>query len=489
MSTGFDSTAHSTNAPETHQAAVPPAEKSSNQGISGGLFLKSLLSNLRQGVIIIDAKCRVLLWNESVANMTGVSAESAVGTKAKPSLINLANTQGERIAEEHCPFARCILDGSELRSEFRLVGRSGREIKAELTIVPVKNELRQVQGAVILVYDESIQVDLKRQLRDLHEASTTDPLTHVANRAEFERVMEQYVKTHLSNHVPCSLIVADIDFFKSINDNYGHHIGDVALAEFAKHLTKFVRENDVVARYGGEEFVILCADCDDTSAMQRAEQIRLELTQTPQQMLDGKCLTASFGVSQLQAGDNATDFFVRADKALLKAKELGRNRVVEASTIGDETEMVEVEISPTPGLEWKTISGRILSNNEYVTTTPMPVLLQKLGGYIREVEGEITNVDTNHTTFKLTQKAHNDPSTKGRFIVDIQLFEVAKVDPTDTTKTILNITLRAQKAGMFSRNAEELHPYALQELRRYLMIHESSNEFELDPAATESGRD
>ena len=482
MNTGFDSTSHISG-----DQQVPVVGKTN--GISGGLFLQSLLSNLRQGVIIIDANCRVLLWNQSVADMTGVSADQAVGTKAKPSLINLANRQGERIPEEQCPFARCISTGAELKSEFRLVGRSGREVKAELTIVPVTDDQRLVQGAVILIYDESIQVDLKRQLRDLHVASTTDPLTHVTNRAEFERVLEQYVKTHLSNNTPCSLIVADIDFFKSINDNYGHHVGDIALTEFARHLTNYVRNNDVVARYGGEEFVILCADCDDSSAMQRAEQIRLELNQTPQQVLDGKCLTASFGVSQLQSGDTPTDFFVRADKALLKAKELGRNRVVEASSIGEETQMLEVETPPAPGLNWKRIHGRVISSNEYMTTTPMPVLLQKLGGYIREVEGEITKVDTNHTTFKLIQKGLNDPSKKGRFIVDIQLHEVEKKDPRDTSKTILNITFRAQKSGIFSRNAEELHDYALREIRRYLTLSDLDSEFKIDAAATESGRD
>ncbi len=458
------------------------------ENFNGSMFLECLLTNLRQGVIIIDAKSRVLLWNHSIERMTGVQFDQAVGLKAKPSLFNLATARGEKIEEADCPFAHCLKTGEELRSEFRIVGRSGREVKAELTIIPVHDGSGLAQGAVVLVYDESIQVDLKRQLRDLHQSSSLDTLTQIANRAEFERVLDQYVKTHLSNNIPCSLIVCDIDYFKSINDNYGHHVGDQALTAFAQLLKQFVRAHDVVARYGGEEFVILCADCDDHSAMERAEQIRHKLTQTHHSMLENKCLTASFGVSQLKADDNATDFFVRADTALLKAKELGRNRVVESSTINNETKLLTPDNSNVSGIQWKRIRGRIIHRQEFVTTAPMAVLLQKIGGYIREIDAELVNVDENHTTLKVTQSDPLNNSRKGRFLIDIQLHEVEKKDESETTKTILNVVIRMQKPAMFSKNHEDTYPYALRELRRYLMIHDRASILKVDAAATNSGR-
>ena len=157
------------------------------------------------------------------------------------------------------------------------LGLVGREVKVELTITPVIDD-NVVLGAVILIYDSSVQLDLQRQLKDLYETSVLDPLTQVANRAEFERVLtDTIVSCKKAGEFNACIIICDIDFFKSINDNFNHHIGDLALVEFAKQLKEHVRAQDLVCRYGGEEFVILCAQCDIDSAIERAEEIRRSL--------------------------------------------------------------------------------------------------------------------------------------------------------------------------------------------------------------------
>ena len=97
--------------------------------------------------------------------------------------------------------------------------------------------------------------------------------------------------------------MCDLDFFKKVNDNYGHQAGDEALVSFAALLRRHTRAGDLVARYGGEEFVLLCADCDNATATKRAQQIRRGVGEMPQPMLGGRCLTASFGVTELQNGD------------------------------------------------------------------------------------------------------------------------------------------------------------------------------------------
>ncbi|MCP4889790.1 MAG: GGDEF domain-containing protein, partial [Planctomycetaceae bacterium] len=199
-----------------------------------------------------------------------------------------------------------------------------------------------------------------------------DPLTQVSNRLEFEKAMEEFVRSRHASGLKCSLIVTDIDFFKKINDNFNHHIGDLALVAFADLLRKFVRTEDVVARYGGEEFVIICANCDLEAASQRAEEIRIELTESPQPMLGGKCITASFGVAEVEDNDTATDLFVRADSALLEAKEMGRNRVVaaQASILPGRPDMKKVD-SGTGGMSWRKIINGTLICEEYSTATPL----------------------------------------------------------------------------------------------------------------------
>jgi diguanylate cyclase (GGDEF)-like protein len=286
------------------------------------------------------------------------------------------------------------------------------------------------------------------------------------------------------------LIVCDIDFFKQINDNYNHHIGDQALVSFAGLLKKFVRSNDIVARYGGEEFVILCANCDIDSAVERAEEIRVTLTKTPQQMLDGKCITASFGVSELQRGDSPTDFFVRADTALLRAKELGRNRVVEAnaSELGGAPELKSAELTSLAGVAWRKVKGQTLINEEYATSTPISVLVEKLRGFIVETEAEIRRVDADFASLVVEAEDAENFSRKGKFTVDIEFQEKDTEGENQSfgkrKKTYIRITVREAKRSWFATNAVELAPSVVAELRRYFMINDDASKLKVAPAAT-----
>ena len=160
----------------------------------------------------------------------------------------------------------------------------------------------------------------------------------MANRAEFDRVHAMFVAAHQQQQVPCSLMMCDLDRFKLVNDTYGHQAGDDAIKSLASLLKSSCRPGDLVARYGGEEFVLLCADCDNASAARRAEQIRKALSQLPQPKMDGRAVTVSFGVTEIQPGDTPETMLRRADRALLMAKANGRNTVVQLGTgAGGET--------------------------------------------------------------------------------------------------------------------------------------------------------
>lgn len=458
-------------------------------------FYKSLMDNMRDGAVFVDARGHIKAWSQAVEIMTGMSRGNVTDLLMAPSLLHLSDDKGNEIDDARCPLQESLRTGKKSSGEYIIVGRSGRETKVELTFAPIKLNDGTIQGAVVLVHDSSVQLDLKRQLRDLYEFSMLDPLTQVANRAEFERVLDQFVQTKNNTDFRSSLIICDIDFFKSINDNYNHHIGDQALVSFASLLKKFVRANDIVARYGGEEFVILCANCDRESAVQRAEEIRVTLTKTPQQMLDGKCITASFGVAELQSTDSAVDFFVRADTALLKAKELGRNRVVEADTgpNGDGTEMISTETNSAAGVQWRNFKHQSLICEEFKTATPISVLVEKLRGFIVETEAEIRRVEPDFATMQMQVEDQNQSWRKGNFVIDIEFqeLEVAE-DKTifvgNRSTTFIRITIREGKKKWFAVNANELASVIMNDLRRYLMIHDESSRVTINPAATESGR-
>ncbi|MEM7785570.1 MAG: GGDEF domain-containing protein, partial [Planctomycetota bacterium] len=278
-----------------------------------------------------------------------------------------------------------------------------------------------------------------------------------------------------------------------INDNFNHHIGDQALVAFANILKEFVRSEDLVARYGGEEFILLCAHCDKESAVERAEEIRKHLANTPQPMLNGKCITASFGVAELRESESATEFFVRADNALLHAKESGRNRVIESESLNSSAPSNQETPNPSlAGIQWRTIKGSNLFCEEYITEMPISVLVEKLRGFILETHADIQHVAPEFASLTCDFEDPGNYSRKGVFMVDIEFHERELLDNEASvfgtgTRSFIRITIREGKRKWFATNCTDLAPNLAYEIRQFLMITQS-NAIGVEPHATESTR-
>ena len=163
------------------------------------------------------------------------------------------------------------------------------------------------------------------------EMAITDPLTGLHNRRYFETHASTVVEQAHQSSRPMSLLVLDIDLFKSINDSWGHDAGDDVLREFAHRVRKNLRGIDLPCRTGGEEFVIVMPDTDIGIAMIVAERIRRRIERDGFPIRDGARtvpVTVSIGAACLVAGDTAQTLLKRADQALYRAKHDGRNRVV-----------------------------------------------------------------------------------------------------------------------------------------------------------------
>ncbi len=156
----------------------------------------------------------------------------------------------------------------------------------------------------------------------------TDPLTKTNNRSAFDSSLTREIKLANRNSRPLSVIFFDIDNFKNFNDTYGHECGDIALMTAANCIKEAVRDSDIVFRYGGEEFVILLSDTNLNSAKIIAERIRQQIeNHTLAYGMDILKLTASLGISTLRGNDNKDSLIKRADTAMYRAKEKGRNQV------------------------------------------------------------------------------------------------------------------------------------------------------------------
>ncbi|GAB5481335.1 MAG: GGDEF domain-containing protein [Parasphingorhabdus sp.] len=165
----------------------------------------------------------------------------------------------------------------------------------------------------------------------LRESSDRDSLTGLLNRGAFEQSMQSLLSRAQTEGRPLSLVVADIDHFKQVNDIWGHQAGDQAISSFGELIKQMVRESDTAGRIGGEEFCIAVWNCPNDPAEQLAERIRQAFVRLEHASLnDDIRLTASFGVATAREGEAYEHLFARADAALYRAKSSGRDRVENA---------------------------------------------------------------------------------------------------------------------------------------------------------------
>jgi two-component system cell cycle response regulator len=178
-------------------------------------------------------------------------------------------------------------------------------------------------------YGDFLRNTLDRSL----ELAITDPLTNLNNR----RFLDHHLNLAMARHIRgagedvVSVLMLDIDFFKRVNDTYGHDAGDEVIREFARRLSLNVRAIDMPCRFGGEEFVVLMPGTDQPDALHIAERVRSQVADIPFVLADGRSLdvTVSVGVATSRGlGDSPEGLLKRADEGVYEAKQSGRNRVI-----------------------------------------------------------------------------------------------------------------------------------------------------------------
>lgn len=175
----------------------------------------------------------------------------------------------------------------------------------------------------------SIALERAQATEQLYRMATVDMLTGIANRQQLLAIgQRELMRAQRSRH-PLSLCMIDVDHFKSVNDNYGHAVGDAVLKQVAMLLVKALRGVDTCGRYGGEEFVALLPETDGETALRVAERVRTTIARASVEIGDALDLrvTVSIGVCAMLADESLEQLLIRADKALYEAKHGGRNRV------------------------------------------------------------------------------------------------------------------------------------------------------------------
>ncbi|HVY29188.1 MAG TPA: GGDEF domain-containing protein [Polyangiaceae bacterium] len=221
----------------------------------------------------------------------------------------------------------------------------------------VMEQRKKLQQEQLQLLSEKIQ-RLKAELHEARESAALDPLTQLHNRTSLDTQLERVADlSFLMSATPCLLMI-DVDHFKSVNDRFGHPIGDEVIRRVADTLVRnFLRREDFVARYGGEEFVVVVPDSSAHAVRQRADRVRQAIAEIGfSKGNEHFSVTASVGVAVLGPGDTGKTWLARADAALYEAKTAGRNRVVFADDMGASVPSMPAvrPVSATPG---RTISS------------------------------------------------------------------------------------------------------------------------------------
>lgn len=216
----------------------------------------------------------------------------------------------------------CLIDYTP-RPFFR---EGDRQMLADLAaLVERELELRSMNA---------FQLDLQKKNKNLRRKSLIDPLIGTWNRGAIMRILTIEAVRCDKAGLPLSLIVADLDYFKKINDTHGHPAGDAVLVKVASKLRSCIRPQEALGRYGGEEFLIVLPGSSHATAMTVAERMRVAIAAQPE-LISGATLnlTISAGVASTDVFPTATteELISRADMALYEAKDAGRNRVVNAT--------------------------------------------------------------------------------------------------------------------------------------------------------------
>lgn len=273
----------------------------------------TLIEGMNDGVLVLDANNRIVDMNPEAEKLLSASSAGAIG---RP------------VEEFFSPWGNLVKTFMNVEKA-RVEVPTGRDANTylDMQISPLFDKRKNFIGRLVVWRDIS---RLKQIQTDLEKLAAQDPLTHAYNRRHFYTLAEVEIQRSFRSHLPFSVILVDIDHFKSVNDKYGHKAGDETLIHFTKICIQNLRKVDIFARFGGEEFAIVLSEADLDQAKETAERIRKIIESTVLNIDEHQFkITASFGVSTFRGSPDTLDLLLqKSDKALYEAKNTGRNRVV-----------------------------------------------------------------------------------------------------------------------------------------------------------------
>lgn len=296
-------------------------------------MFKSLLDNLHEGVYYVDCTRQIQYWNKGAERISGYSPEEVIGKHCFDNLLVHVDGQGNSLCKGKCPLSATIKDGLERQARVYLHHKDGHRVPVSVSIAPIRDADGKIVGGIEAFHDDTSVMSILKQLEDLRQTADLCPLTGTANRGYITRVLLQRLTELKERNETLAVLFIDVDHFKSVNDRFGHAIGDVVLKMVARTLQGAMRSYDCLGRWGGEEFVAVMPGLKPIHLAETGERLRTLVETSSATISNGMVrTTVSIGACMARPGDTLNELVARADQLMYASKSGGRNRItVDAS--------------------------------------------------------------------------------------------------------------------------------------------------------------
>ncbi len=291
-------------------------------------FHKAIVDNLHDGVYYVDRDRRITYWNHGAERISGYPAVEVVGRGCRDGVLDHTDASGRVLCKAGCPVAKTLVDGRHREAHVFLHHRDGARIPVGVSVAPITDRSGAIVGAVEIFGDDRERQMTQERLEELRRIAVLDPLTEVGNRRWVEMAARARLADLERYGHPFGILFVDVDHFREVNDRHGHETGDAVLRAVATTMAAAVRGSDSIGRWGGNEFVAICPAADASGLSTAGERVR-SLVAAARVAGDGVTVvpTVSVGGAVASRDDDVGTLLARADDAMYRSKQDGRDRV------------------------------------------------------------------------------------------------------------------------------------------------------------------
>jgi len=300
-----------------------------NEGKMEKDLFEKVLDKVFGGVYLVDRTRKITYWNKGAERITGYKKGKVMGFYCFDNILDHIDESGKNLCHDGCPLAATMKDGKERQTHVFLRHADGYRVPVIINASPMRDDKGKIIGAVETFSDNSLLQSAQKNIAYLSDALMRDELTQIGNRRLAELTIKKYIENIKLLGGVYGILFIDIDYFKQINDQFGHDKGDEILKLVAVTLKTGLREDDFVARWGGEEFIVVLENIKPEFVESVAEKLRMLVEKSavrngPEEI----SVTISIGATITRKNDTVESLLQRADALMYKSKDGGRNQVV-----------------------------------------------------------------------------------------------------------------------------------------------------------------